>query len=265
VVEPAVKSARVAVVPDAEALVRLAAGEVARRAGEAVRARGRFAVALAGGSTPQALHRLLADPAAPYRQRVDWRRTHVFFGDERCVPPDHPDSNFGAARAALLAHVPVPAGQVHRLRGEDPAPARAAADYERELRALGAAPGQVPRLDLVVLGLGEDGHTASLFPGTAALLERERLVLANHVPQLGAWRLTVTLPLLAAARAALFLVSGARKAGAVAAVLADAGRELPAGRVRLDDGDLGWLLDGAAAARLPAAARGDAVDAGDAP
>jgi 6-phosphogluconolactonase len=239
VVEPAVKSARVAVVPDAEALVRLAAGEVARRAGEAVRARGRFAVALAGGSTPQALHRLLADPAAPYRQRVDWRRTHVFFGDERCVPPDHPDSNFGAARAA--------------------------ADYERELRALGAAPGQVPRLDLVVLGLGEDGHTASLFPGTAALLERERLVLANHVPQLGAWRLTVTLPLLAAARAALFLVSGARKAGAVAAVLADAGRELPAGRVRLDDGDLGWLLDGAAAARLPAAARGDAVDAGDAP
>jgi 6-phosphogluconolactonase len=259
-----VNDARVAVAPDPAALVRLAAEAVARRAEAAVRARGRFALALAGGSTPQALHRLLADPAAPYRERIDWGRTHVFFGDERCVPPGHRDSNYGAARDALLAHVPVPAGQVHRLRGEDRDPARAAAEYERELReALGAAPGAphaaLPRLDLVLLGLGEDGHTASLFPGTAALLERERLVVANEVPKLGAWRLTFTLPLLAAARAVLFVVAGANKADAVAAVLAGGPGEPPAARVRLDDGDLAWLLDGAAAARLPAALRVEAV------
>ena len=153
------------------------------------------------------------------------------------------------ARAALLAQVPIPEANVHRMRGELD-PARAAREYERELvEAFGLGEGEPPRLDLVLLGLGDDGHTASLFPGTAALAEGERLVAANHVPRMGAWRLTLTYPVLDAARAVLFLVSGALKAERVADVL-ERGADLPAARVRPGDGELLWLLDAAAAAAL---------------
>ncbi|GEJ58555.1 6-phosphogluconolactonase [Anaeromyxobacter diazotrophicus] len=243
--------ARVLVAPDLAGAAELAAQEVVARGQAAAALRGRFALALAGGHTPRALHALLADPAQPFRARIPWARTEIFFGDERCVPPDHPDSNYRAAREALLARVPVPERQVHRLRGEDPDPAAAARAYEAELRAaLGSEEGDgVPRLDLVLLGLGPDGHTASLFPGTAALEASDRLVAANHVPRLGAWRLTFTLPLLDAARAVIFLVAGAEKAPAVAAVL-EGGADLPAARVRPERGELLWALDAAAASGL---------------
>lgn len=233
-------------VEDAEALARTAAEELAGAARDAVAARGAFTVALAGGSTPRRLYALLADPTAPYRARIPWDRTHVFFGDERPVPPDDPDSNYGMARRALLAHVP--AASVHRIRGEQPG---AAAAYEAELRAFfrlpaGAAP---PRLDVVLLGLGADGHTASLFPGTDAVGEAERWVVSPFVPQLGTRRTTLTLPVLNRARRVLFLVSGADKAPALARALGAGAPPVPAARVRPEGGAV-WLVDAAAAGAI---------------
>lgn len=242
------------VAPDAPALMRLAAEELAARAEDAVAVRGRFTLALAGGSTPRALYALLSDPAAPYRARIPWDRAQLLFGDERCVPPDHPDSNYGMAARELLSRVAVPPASVHRMRGEDPDPERAARDYEAELcEVFALGEDERPRFDLVLLGLGPDGHTASLFPGTSALDETARLVAAPFVPRLGAHRLTLTYPVLDAARAVLFLASGADKAERVADVL-ERGADLPAARVRPADGELLWLLDAAAAARLASGA-----------
>jgi 6-phosphogluconolactonase len=243
---PAVRRVR-----DAEAVARAAAEELAGAASRAVAARGRFTLALSGGSTPRRLYALLADPGAPYRARVPWDRTHVFFGDERPVPPDHPESNYRMARETLLDHVPV--ASVHRIRGEDPAAADA---YEAELRRFfGIAPGGAPpRLDLVLLGLGPDGHTASLFPGTAAVGETRRWVASPFVPRLGTRRVTLTLPVLDRARAVLFLVSGAEKAAALARVIgaAPGAAALPAGLVRPEGGAVFVVDDAAASALGPA-------------
>ena len=174
---------------------------------DSVAARGRFTVALSGGSTPAALYRLLA--SQPFADDIDWSRWYVFWGDERCVPPDHPDSNFGMARRTLFDHVPIPTSQVHRMVGEDP-PQQAADDYALALANALAPDG---RLDLALLGIGDDGHTASLFPGTVALEERERLVAANWVPHFDAYRITLTLPTLNRARqVAAVLATGADKA-----------------------------------------------------
>jgi len=248
--EPGVSGRRVRVAPDAPALTRAAAEEVVRRAESAVAERGRFAIALSGGATPQPLHALLADPNEPFRGRIPWKRTHVFFGDERHVPPDQPESNYGMARATLLAKVPIPEENVHRMRGEIDAPS-AAAQYEVELRrVLGGPDEAVPRLDLALLGLGGDGHTASLFPGSPALRETARLVAAPWVEHLGTHRITLTLPVLGAARAIVFLVSGEKKAARAADVLEGDGAALPAGRVRPSDGDLLWMLDAPAASLL---------------
>jgi 6-phosphogluconolactonase len=241
-------------VADAEVLAQAAAGELVQVATRAVGERGSFTLALAGGSTPRKLYGLLSDVKAPFRERVPWARTHVFFGDERHVPPDHPESNYRMAREVLLAHVPT--ASVHRIHGEEPDAAHAAAAYEAELRrffgimAPGAAP---PQLDLVLLGLGPDGHTASLFPGSAALEERRRWAVAVFVERLGAHRITLTLPVLNRAREVLVLVSGSDKAQALARVLAPApGAELPpAGRVRPEAGALLWIVDRAACSRLP--------------
>ncbi len=254
----------VRIAPDTGAFMRLAAEEVARRAESAVAARGRFTLVLSGGSTPKNLYALLADPTEPFRARIPWRQTHVFFGDERHVPPDHPDSNYRMARATLLAKVPIPPENVHRIHAERTDPAAAALEYEVELSLVcgtgpagtGPAvaprrldPGELPRLDLVLLGLGSDGHTASLFPGTTALEERAHLVVATWVERLATHRITLTLPVLDAARTVLFLVAGAEKAERVADVLQGSGVALPAGRVR-PGGELIWLLDSAAAAAL---------------
>ena len=236
---------------DAAGAVRQAAAEVARRARGAIAARGRFVLVLAGGATPRELHAQLAAPGGPFAAAIDWSRLHVLFGDERCVPPDHPDSIFRMARETLLARVPIPAGLVHRLHGEDPDPARAAAAHEGELRALFA--GGPPWLDLVLLGVGADGHVASLFPGAPALDEPTRWVLPTAPPAGGprpaVRRLTLTLPLLRAARAVLLLATGADKAGPARAALGGSG-SLPVQRIQPSSGDLTVVLDAAAARDL---------------
>ncbi|HVU50780.1 MAG TPA: 6-phosphogluconolactonase [Polyangia bacterium] len=196
------------VAPDLEGLARLAADRVRVLAGDALSARGRFRIALAGGSTPRALYSHLAT------SDLDWARTDVFFGDERNVGPDDPQSNFRMARETLLSPAGVPPENVHRLRGEDPDLESAAFDYENALGGPAAPP-----FDLVLLGMGVDGHTASLFPGTAALDERRRLCVANDVPQLATRRLTLTYPVFEAARDLLFLVAGADKADTLRDVL----------------------------------------------
>lgn len=228
------------VVSDAERLAEAAARRIVALASAAVARRGRFVVALSGGSTPRATYRLLA--TEPHASAIDWLRVQVFWGDERCVPPHHADSNYRVARRALLDHVDLPARNVHRIRGEL-TPEEAAAAYRAELEA---ALGDRGRFDLILLGLGPDGHTASLFPGTTALEEGQRAVVAVHLEELGAWRVTLTLPVLNAARHVMFLVSGADKANALARVLE--GERLPAGLVQPSDGSLTWLVDRKAAA-----------------
>src|SRR5574341_1042569 len=243
----------VTVLDDPAALADTAARLIADTAAEAIAAHGRFTIALAGGATPRATYARLA--LAPCCDRVDWSRTWVFFGDERGVPPEHPDSNYAMAHATLLAKVPVPAPQVRRIRGEAEDPEAAAAEYAKALaQTFGTRRGELPRFDLVLLGLGVDGHTASLFPGSPVLKEIFRTVVAVHaaaaaVPQ----RLTLTLPVFNAAARVIFLVSGPEKAKVVEAVLADRAM-LPAAMIRPDSGDLVWLLDRAAAALLPGVA-----------
>ena len=229
------------------ALADAAAERFIAAATTAVAARGRFTVALSGGSTPKALYTRLASPGCA--SRIDWARVHVFWGDERCVPPDHASSNFRMAREALLDHVPLPAAQVHRMRGEDHPPA-AAASYERALRE--TFPEGVARFDLVLLGMGDNGHTASLFPGLSAVRETARWVVAEHVDEVGMWRLTLTPPALNSAAAVLLLVAGRDKAAMLAQVL-DGPRDLdrlPVQAVAPVDGTLTWLIDDAAAANL---------------
>ncbi len=228
-----------------EELAGAAARDFTARAEEAIGERGRFAVALAGGSTPKATYEALA---RDYADRLDWSKVHAFFGDERTVTPDHEDSNYRMAREALLDHVPV--GSIHRMRGELP-PEEAAAEYEEELRGF-FGPEGVPRFDLILCGLGEDGHTLSLFPETSALDVTDRWVVANPVLKLETTRLTLTVPVANAARAITFLVAGEGKAGAVREVLeCDADpRAYPAKLVRPEDGDLIWMADRAAAGSL---------------
>jgi len=243
------------VFPTADALMHAAAEAFVRCAAEATRAYGRFAVALAGGSTPTQLYALLATDV--YAARVDWDRVQVFWGDERCVPSGNPASNYRMAREHLLDHVPVPEGNVHRIRGEDD-PAEAAAAYERELRRAFATPDGPPRpapgarFDLVLLGMGDNGHTASLFPGMAAVRERERWAVAQHVAVVSMWRVTVTPIVINAAAEVAFLVSGPEKARTLRRVLEGPLRPnaLPAQAVAPGAGSLRWLVDAAAAAEL---------------
>jgi len=238
------------VLADLTALIDAALGLVIDAASEATAARGGFTIALSGGNTPAGLYRRLAAP--PAVEWVNWPAVQMFFGDERCVPPGDPESNYGTVQRTLLSGAPIPDANVHRMAGELP-PAVAATMYEDELRnAFRLPPGELPRFDLILLGMGPEGHTASLFPFTAALGERRRLVVANHIPQLNANRLTVTLPVLNNAREVVFLVAGADKADALAAVL-EGPREperYPAQAIQPVDGRLTWLVDEASAAKL---------------
>lgn len=237
------------VYPDNELAVAAAALFV-QVAEEATHNRGRFTVALAGGSTPRPLYELLATP--PYRDRIDWSVTHLFWGDERTVPPDHEDSNYRMVAKSLLAGIEIPWENVHRIEGERP-PQDAADVYEAMLREhFDLRVGEYPRFDFVLLGLGSDGHTASLFPDLDELHERNRLVVAPYVPIFDAHRISLTVPVINAARTVCFLVSGAMKANAVHAVLEgehDPSR-WPAQYVQPHEGQLVWLLDEAAASRL---------------
>jgi 6-phosphogluconolactonase len=240
------KRGHVEVFGGADDVMRAAAEGFVDRARAAIGERGRFAVALSGGSTPRALYALLA--AEPYAARVDWDRVDVFWSDERAVGPDDPASNYGMARAALLDHVAVPAANVHRIRGED-APERAAAAYETELRH------EMPdgRLDLVLLGMGADGHTASLFPGTAAIRENERWVVAHHVAAVAAWRNTLTPVAINSARedSVSWCVAGKKPRRCTGCLtVRTIPTRCPPRSSRPRDGDVRWLVDAAAAMEL---------------
>lgn len=245
----------ITIVDSPAAIAAEAAELVVEAAREAVAARGRFIIALAGGSTPRATYQRLAQ--VPYVERMPWSQTWVFFGDERAVGPEHPESNYRMAYDAMLAKVPVPPDQVVRLRGEAEDGEEAAAEYAGRLAAVfGTRRGEIPRFDLILLGLGIDGHTASLFPGSPALREVFRPVAAVHaaaaaIPR----RVTLTFPVITAAARVVFLVAGPEKAKAVKSVLVD-GAMLPAAMARPTDGRLRWILDREAAALLPPTPRG---------
>lgn len=243
----------VVVVDDPAGVAREGARRFATAVTNAISARGRATIALSGGSTPARLYDALAVPDDTTRLPVDWTRVHLYFGDERCVPPDHADSNYRMAREHLLERIPVPSAGVHRIEAERD-PDDAAARYEARLsEGLAPGPGAFPRFDLVLLGLGPDGHTASLFPGTAALGERTRSCVANRVPALAAMRITLTFPVLNAARDVLFLVTGSEKAAALARALDPDAlvSDCPARGVSPIGGRQAYLVDRAAASRLP--------------
>lgn len=239
---------------DAEQLALAAAEAVASAAAGAIAHRGRFVIALSGGHTPRRLYQSLAAP--PFRERVDWSRAEFFWGDERTVPPDHEDSNFRMANELLLRPLEVPPERIHRIAAERRDVETAAQDYAMDIaNCFGVAISDPPPpFDVVLLGMGDDGHTASLFPGTLALRETKRWVVANPVPQHSTTRITVTYPVLNRARAVFFLVSGAGKASVLADVLCGPKdpRRLPSQQVHPADGRLEWFVDEAAAAKLPA-------------
>jgi 6-phosphogluconolactonase len=243
--------AEVRVFPTLAELSREAAKRFLSLSRDAVDTRGRFAVAISGGSTPRELYALLARP--PFRDEVPWPYVHVFWADERCVPPDHPDSNYRLATDIVLSHVPLPPENVHRMRGEEADPQAAATEYAAALRDFfGAEETGALRLDLILLGMGGDGHTASLFPGSPILDEKAEPVAAPYVEKLRAHRLTLTPPVLNNARHVIFLVAGAEKADTLRRVLEGPHqpRELPSQIVCPTAGSLTWLVDEDAAHRL---------------
>ena len=222
-------------------MIEAAAEKFVELASEAIKQRGRFTVALSGGSTPEPLYEMLAE-----RDDIEWSRVHIYFGDERTVPPDDEDSNYRMARLTLLDDIDA---SVYRIKGELD-PAEAVNDYISELQA--GFESEIPRFDLMLQGMGADGHTASLFPDTTALDEHDAWVVANHVPQLDTWRITMTYPVINNARVVMFLIAGEEKADALYEVLkGDSNPQTyPAQAVKPTDGELHWYLDRDAAKRI---------------
>ncbi len=218
----------------------------------AILANGRFIMALSGGSTPKTLYQTLALPE--WKTRFEWQKIHFLFGDERCVPPDHQDSNFNMAQASLFHPLAIPPNHIFRMRGEGEDPSPVAREYEQTIRQLTETqPPTMPRIDLVLLGLGDDGHTASLFPGTSALQETKKIVTVGQAPTGIRSRLTLTLGVLNQAAMVLFLVTGKGKADMVRRILeptSEEDRSLPAAQITPESGQLVWMLDQAAAAGL---------------
>lgn len=239
----------IAVYPDTNTLSQQAAQFIVRLANESIVTRGRFSIALSGGSTPKVLYGLLG--SEPYRDQIDWSKVDIFWSDERCVPPDSADSNYRMAREVLLSRVPLSPQQVHRMPADQPDRDAAAQAYTHEMRQ-SFGTGDVPHFDLIQLGMGPEGHTASLFPHQSSLHEQQRLVMYVNVPKPPPPRLTFTPPILNAARHVLFLVTGAEKADAVQAVLEGDynPEEYPAQIVRPASGEVVWMLDEAAAGKL---------------
>jgi 6-phosphogluconolactonase len=237
--------AQIQIFPDANALTEEAARRIITAAHAGVAGdRKVFSLFLSGGNTPKSLYELLA--ADPYRSQVNWSKIGIFFGDERCVPPDHPDSNYRMAHNAMLSKLPIPESNIHRMRGEID-PEAASIEYGKLLKSTFGDDGP----DMVLLGMGPDGHTASLFPGTTALKETDHRCVADFVPKFDSWRITLTYPFLNKAKLVLVLVAGADKAEILKEVLEgprDPGR-LPIQGIE-PVGQMTWLLDTAAASRL---------------
>ena len=233
-------------------IARRAAADVVRSAGDAVAARGAFTIALSGGSTPKVLYALLAEHPS-LRNTLPWDKMKVFFGDERHVGPGHADSNFQMATDAMLSKVPLRPDQVHRIKGEYPDTAQAAAEYEEVIRReFGLQAGAFPRFDLILLGMGSEGHTLSLFPGTKALNETQRIVTSNWVGKLCADRVTLTAPAANNAANVIFMITGADKACALKSVLEGPlePEQLPAQMIQPANGNVSWLVDQAAGSLL---------------
>jgi 6-phosphogluconolactonase len=237
------------IVPDSHSLARKGATIFSRLGQASVSLRGRFIIALSGGTTPRFMHRLLAE--APYVSTMPWNNTHIFWVDERCVPADDPASNYGRARADLLSRVPIPNNQVHQMPvGLDPG--EGAAAYQQELiQAFQSLPWETPVFDLIFLGIGTDGHTASLFPGQEALTEKERLVVSVKGGNPDVNRITMTLPLINHAKEIVFMVAGKEKAIILKDILEGPSNRFPAQMVQPLFGGLTWLVDEDAASMLP--------------
>jgi len=247
---------------DLERLSRHAANLFIERSNQATLERGRFLVVLHGGNTPGRLFQLLA---TDYRDLVEWSKVHVFWGDERCVPPDDPGSNYGQARDGLLSHVPIPDSNIHRVKtdsstgsGRRLAPAEASKAYSLTLSGFASPPHKVPRLDLVFLGLGEDGHTASLFPGSPLYVTETVIPVTAEYQDRPADRVTMTQLVFNEARLVVFMATGEKKANALAEVLSERynPEQFPAQRIDPKNGELIWLVDDAAAGKLPRKIRG---------
>jgi 6-phosphogluconolactonase len=234
---------------DPEELSRAAGNVFVEQAAQSVAERGRFLVALNGGNTPTRLFELLA---TDYRERIDWSSVHAFWGDERCVPPDDAGSSYGQARTLLLSRVPIPESNIHRIKGEL-APVEASQDYAAILKRFASPPLDWPRFDLVYLGMGEDGHTASLFPGSPVDISQPVMPVTAHYQDRPADRVTLTPLVINRARMIVFMATGENKAQTLAQVLSESynAERYPAQRIRPTEGPLIWLVDQAAASKLP--------------
>lgn len=231
---------------DAATLIDAAADRWIELARDAIRQRASFHVALSGGTTPAALHRRLG--SQDMMEKIDWSRVHIWFGDERCVPPDHPDSNYRMARETLLQTTPIPADQIHRMRGESTHPPEAARQYGEELARTFGTTETFPRFDLIMLGIGTDGHIASLFPDSDNLREQQAAVSAAWIDEQKGWRLSLTLPVIQNARHVMLLACGENKAAILQRIFGDpsGANQLPAASVR-DLPQTEWYLDAPAA------------------
>ena len=220
-----------------------------RQAQLAIEERGSFHVALTGGSSPQAMYRLLAD--GEYKDRVDWQRVHIYIGDERFVPHDHPDSNYGMARNCFLDHVAIPDANLHPILTEGMEPVQSAEQYASALQlSIPSNVGHLPQFDLIMLGMGDDGHTASLFPDTDILAVKDKTVAAVYVDKLTTWRVSLTYSVLNAARQIMFIVCGVNKADILAHVLKQGSDHIYPVQGVNSLGDMHWFLDQAAASKL---------------
>ena len=246
------KNSKIQIVADADAMSRAAAETIVTYISEYLQTHDVYSIALSGGSTPRRLYALMANDAK-LQEQIPWDRVHFFWGDERHVPPGHPDSNYRMAYDALLSKIPIPSINIHRIKAEDPDADKAAADYEQEIRRFFKIDaGQMPRFNCVLLGMGPDGHIASLFPGTSALEETNRLAVANWVEKFRSYRVTLTVSVINNADRIIFLVSGEEKADTLKVVLEDdvKSNRYPAQRIQPSDGKLIWFLDQSAAGRL---------------
>lgn len=239
---------KIEVLPNLEALSHRAASFFVAASGNSIATKKRFAVAISGGFTPRGLYKLLG--SVPYRDQVNWQHVHFFWVDERCVPKDHEESNFRIAFDTLLSRVSIPDGNIHRIRGEED-PEKSARDYEENIKKFFGMCG-IPMFDLIILGMGEDGHTASLFPGSKLLKEKIRLAVPVYLPKPTCNRITLTFPILNNAAQILFLVAGLSKASILSEILGDREKKkrFPAGLINSIHGYMTWLIDQEAAERL---------------